>query len=138
MKNYGKQDGSLRAVPLPLSAAESLQALPPRIDTPLVFPGKRGGHLSLNRWRRNEWTPAARAAGLEHRPPYALRHSFAAWSIAAGIGLFELARMMGTSVEQIDRTYGHLLPDSIDRARTALEAFGHGAATEAEVGGERL
>ena len=25
--------------------------------------------------------------------------------------------MIGTSVEQIDRTYGHLLPDSIDRAR---------------------
>lgn len=30
---------------------------------------------------------------------------------------------MGTSVEQIDRTYGHLLPDSIDRARQALDAF---------------
>ena len=57
----------------------------------------------------------------------------AAWSIAAGIGLFELARMMGTSVEQIDRTYGHLLPDSIDRARTALETFGHLAGTEADV-----
>lgn len=75
-----------------------------------------------------------RGSGIAHRPPYALRHSFAAWSIAAGIGLFELARMMGTSVEQIDRTYGHLLPDSIDRARTALEAFGHGVDTAA-VGG---
>lgn len=31
--------------------------------------------------------------------------------------------MMGTSVEQIDRTYGHLLPDSIERARTALDGF---------------
>lgn len=30
---------------------------------------------------------------------------------------------MGTSVEQIDRTYGHLLPDSIERARLALDAF---------------
>jgi hypothetical protein len=29
----------------------------------------------------------------------------------------------GTSVEQIDRTYGHLLPDSIDRTRGALDAF---------------
>jgi hypothetical protein len=30
---------------------------------------------------------------------------------------------MGTSVEQIDRTYGHLLPDSIDRTRAALNTF---------------
>ena len=43
-----------------------------------------------------------------------------------------------TSVAQIDRTYGHLLPDSIDRARTALEAFGHGTATAEEVEGELL
>jgi hypothetical protein len=30
---------------------------------------------------------------------------------------------MGTSVEQIGRTYGHLLPDSLERARTALDGF---------------
>jgi integrase len=100
-----------------------LDTLPPRIDTALLFPGARGGHLNLNKWRRDRWTPAVKAAGLEHRSPYALRHSFAAWSIAAGIGLFELARFMGTSVEQIDRTYGHPLPGSLDRARTALETF---------------
>jgi hypothetical protein len=52
------------------------------------------------------------------------------------VSLYELARFMGTSVEQIDRTHGHLLPDSIDRTRAALdtvverdqreqEAFGH-------------
>jgi integrase len=130
VKGYGKSGKSLRSVPLPLRAAEAFDELPPRIDTPLLFPGVRGGHLNLNTWRREAWTPAVAAAGLEHRSPYALRHTFAAWSIAAGIGLFELARMMGTSVEQIDRTYGHLLPDSLDRARTALEAFGHLATTE--------
>jgi len=42
---------------------------------------------------------------------------------------------MGTSVEQIDRTYGHLLPDSLDRARVALEGF---LAAEHEAGSERL
>ena len=110
----------------------------PRIDTPLPFPGARGGHLNLASWRRRQWTPAVRAAGLEHRPPYALRHSFAAWSIAAGIGLFELARMMGTSVDQIDTTYGHLLGDSIDRARAALESFGRGVATAEEAEGQSL
>ncbi len=68
-------------------------------------------------------TPAVRAAGLEHRPPCALRHAFASFSIAAGVSLFELARFMRTSVEQIDRTYGHLLPDSLDRARSALDVL---------------
>jgi hypothetical protein len=31
--------------------------------------------------------------------------------------------LMGTSVEQLDKTYGYLLPDSLDRARTALDTF---------------
>jgi hypothetical protein len=30
---------------------------------------------------------------------------------------------MGTSLEQLSKTYGHLLPDSADRARVALDAF---------------
>jgi hypothetical protein len=30
---------------------------------------------------------------------------------------------MGTSAEQIDKTYGHLLPDSIDPRRAALNTF---------------
>jgi len=42
---------------------------------------------------------------------------------------------MGTSAEQIDKTYGHLLPDALDRTRAALDAFT--AAAEAQVA-ERL
>ena len=66
---------------------------------------------------------------MPYRPPYALRHSFASWSIAAGVGLFELARVMGTSVQMLDNVYGHLLGDSLERARGALDAFGHGLGT---------
>jgi hypothetical protein len=42
---------------------------------------------------------------------------------------------MGTSVEQIDERYGHLLPDSHERARTALDAF---LALEDEAYGRRM
>jgi integrase len=128
LKLYGKQTRSLRAVPLPARAAEALADRPPRLDTALLFPGERGGHLNLHNWRADHWTPAVRAAGLEHRAPYALRHTYASFSIAAGVSLFELSRFMGTSVDQIDKTYGHLLPDSLDRTRSALDEFIHNAA----------
>jgi integrase len=108
---------------LPLRAAQAVAELPPRVDTPLLFPAERGGHLNLHNWRRDEWTPAVKAAGLEHRTPYSLRHTYATFAIAAGVGLFDLSRLMGTSLAQIDKTYGHMLPDSIDRARAALDSF---------------
>jgi integrase len=123
VKLYGKQSRSLRAVPLPLRAAEALDELPARLHTRLLFPGLRGGYLDLHYWRQRHWNPAVRAAGVEHRTPYALRHTYATFAIAAGVSLFELARFMGTSVEQIDRTYGHLLPDALERNRATLDAF---------------
>jgi integrase len=117
-----------------LSRDRGAGRVPPRIDTPRLFSGERGGYLDLHWWRAKHWSPAVRAAGFvrvdeegKSKPthsPYSLRHTYASWAIAAGIGLFELSRLMGTSVEQIDGTYGHLLPDSLDRARTALGAFG--------------
>jgi hypothetical protein len=67
--------------------------------------------------------PALDSAGLPHLVPYSIRHSFASFAIAAGVSLFFLARIMGSSVEQIDKTYGHMLPDSEECLRGLLDAF---------------
>lgn len=93
------------------------------LDTPLLYPADKGGHLNLHNWRRDEWYPALDAAGLPHVVPYSMRHTFASFSIAAGVSLFYLARLMGTSVEQIDKTYGHLLPDSEEYLRSLLDSY---------------
>lgn len=52
-----------------------------------------------------------------------MRHTFATWSLAAGMGIFTLARRMGTSVQMIDRTYGHLAHDAEDQDRDLLDAY---------------
>jgi len=122
-KPYGKTSRSLRAVPLPARAAEALAGHPVRIDSRLLFPASRGDHIDLQNWRWREWTPALKAAGIAPRTPYATRHTFASLSIAAGVSLFELSRFMGTSPAMLDATYGHLLPDALDRGRAALDAF---------------
>ena len=97
--------------------------MPPRIDTTLLFPAARGGYIDLEKFRYREWTPALRAAGIEHRRIYDTRHTFASWAIAGRMQLFYLARVMGTSVAQLDATYGHLLPDSEDYLRGLLDAY---------------
>ena len=79
---------------------------------------------------------AAQAAGLEQRGPYALRHTFATEALAAGVSTFELARLMGTSVAMIDRTYGHLARDSEDSIRLRLEARADRSGVEVASGGE--
>jgi integrase len=119
---YPKTESSRRRVPLSAKALSALESLKARVDTPVLFPAPKGGYIGLDTWRMREWYPALEAAGIDKRGPYALRHTFATEALAAGISTFELARLMGTSVAMIDRTYGHLARDSEDSIRARLDA----------------
>jgi integrase len=92
-----------------------------------LFPAPEGGRIDTNNWRNRFWTPSPEAAGIKHRRIYDLRHTYATWSLAAGIDIFTLARRMGTSVKMIDRTYGHLVAGADAYQRELLDAFDQGS-----------
>jgi integrase len=153
VKPYGKTGGSTREVPLSSRALAALDDLPARIDTKILFPGPRGRHVNLRNFRTREWIPAVEAAlgvcpvDKDHpmqrkkgssvmtctapgctgtvtlKRIYDLRSTFASEALAAGVSVFELARIMGTSVRMIERHYGTLLQGSGEAIRGKLDAY---------------
>lgn len=77
----------------------------------------RGG---LDKMRR-AWATARAAAGLgDDVTPHVLRHTAITWALQAGVPQWEVAGWAGSSLEMLDRVYGHHSPDhqkSIARRR---------------------
>jgi integrase len=130
----GKTSRSRRQVPLSRRGIAALDRLPLRFNPPLLFAAPKGGLLNLDNFRRREWDPAIEAANIA-KPAriYDLRSTFASNALAAGVTVFELAKIMGTSVRMIERHYGALLDGAgagISGRLDALETELEQAATE--------
>jgi hypothetical protein len=80
--------------------------------------------LHIDNFRHRERSPARQAAEVR-RPAriYDTRHTFASNAIVAGIGLFELAKVRGTSLEMIERVYGILLDGAPQSMASSLNSF---------------
>ena len=111
-------------MPLSARALAALDELPARLDSPFVFPARRGGPFDLPNFRRREWAPAIEASGVG-KPAriYDLRSTFASNALAARLSSFELARIMGTSSAMIERHYGTLIEGAGADIARRLDAF---------------
>ena len=97
------------------------------VTAELVFTNRAGRVLNRNGFNANTWRPAIAAAGLgddRMNGCHMMRHLYASSLISAGVDVRTVAEYLGHSDggALVLRTYSHLMPDSEDRARKALDA----------------
>lgn len=85
---------------------EAISSMPRALLTRNVF-HIEGRPISWVYFWREVWRPALEVAELAYRPPYNLRHTYAYWSLQAGVPIATVAREMGhTSTEMTFKVYG--------------------------------
>jgi integrase len=109
----------VREVPLAPSLVDLLRDLPPRIDTPLLFPTPKGTVWHDSTFRRDVWEPAQIASGMDITP-HECRHSYVTNLRAAGIDPADLAQVTGHDIETATRVYTKPLGQSMEAIREAI------------------
>lgn len=110
-----------RVAPVPDELAAMLRAMPPRLDTRLMFPAPRGGAWEERWFYREVWYPARDAMpGMGRAVPHDFRHSWVSRMRAAQIDPADAAAAAGHSLETATRTYTHPLGASFELMRKAV------------------
>jgi integrase len=108
-----------------LTLREAEAVLAGRPVSAWLFPNAHGGRLNPGRWRRIVWAPLLRRAGLRHRGPHQLRHSFATLLLQQGESPVYVKDQLGhASIKITVDTYGHLLPGANRQAVDRLDNIG--------------
>lgn len=105
----------------------------------ILFRWTDGGHLKARNYSETVWKPALVAAGVIPKPTkgprgrlrytttrkegtHQLRHHYASVMLADGVSIKELAEYLGHRDPAFTlRIYAHMLPDSHERARQAID-----------------
>ena len=78
-------------------------------------------------WPHSGWDHLVReareAAGIESLTAYDLRHTWITDALTQGVDPMTVARIAGTSLSMITRTYGHLLHDHAEKAFASVESL---------------
>jgi integrase len=128
-----KTRGSRRTLTLTTRALEALKAHQDRQEwakrkagfwqpTGLIFTTAYGTGVEQGRIHQH-WTPACAKAGIPRYRPQDLRHSVASSLIAGGMGLLEVAHMLGhADASMVVKVYGHIAPGDHRTAADMMDA----------------
>jgi integrase len=99
--------GASREIDIPLPAQALLRELKPTNwePTALIFPAPKGGCIDDRLFARRAWKSILLACGVQHRPPYAARHTQLSHAHANGADPLELARQAGHSLRTLQDNY---------------------------------
>ncbi|MGX4691226.1 tyrosine-type recombinase/integrase [Streptomyces sp. JNUCC 63] len=116
----------------------------PKVSARLIFTAEQGGMVWRSNFNGKEWKPALAVAGLipeadddgkyesarEHGM-HALRHFYASALLDAGENIKAVSEYMGHADPALTlRVYAHLMPDSRERARRAIDTVFQRASEE--------
>ncbi|MEW6490812.1 MAG: tyrosine-type recombinase/integrase [Thermodesulfobacteriota bacterium] len=114
-----------RAIPLTAAIRRQLDLVRGRSRGKYPFRMRSGRAFESDNFRKNAWARAIRRAGLPARVPYAVRHTFAAWSLTAGMHPERLVRLMGHgSKKMIYEVYGRYVEGLESDAGMIRDYFG--------------
>jgi integrase len=108
-----------RNIPIPPGCLILLKQMPPRIDTPWLFPTPRGTMWRYSNFKRQVWQPIVQRSGMDPTP-HEFRHSYVTLLRAAGVDPADLADVAGHSVDMATSRYTHPLRRSDDEIRRVV------------------
>jgi integrase len=119
-----KTAGAWRTVHLTSRGRDAIAAMPRSLTTRHVFHSD-GRPVSWVYVWREVWRPALKAASLQYRAPYNLRHTFAYFSLRAGVPIADVSRDMGhENVATTYQVYGRWCREMGARGAALREAWG--------------
>lgn len=84
-----------RKIPITERINAVLDEVLARTSSQYVFDKANGQPYLREGFVERYWKEAVEKAGVSYRPPYSIRHSFAAWSLLVGVDPLRLVALMG-------------------------------------------
>lgn len=120
-----KTSSRARNIPITGKIRSILDEVLARVTSEYVFAEPDGRPYLREGFVEDYWIPALEKAGVRYRPPYSIRHSFAAWSLLVGIDPLRLVNLMGHGSKQmVFETYGNYLEGIEEDYQDILEYLG--------------